>query len=81
MTDSLIDQILAEVPGLDAAKVKVDANSAEVANQIAAVEAEATKLEVQGTPWFYLGVGVNPRSTSGRGRSSRASSAPPSTTR
>ena len=44
VTDSLIDQILAEVPGLDAAKVKVDAKSAKVANQIAAVQAEATKL-------------------------------------
>jgi protein-disulfide isomerase len=60
VTDSLIDQILAEVPGLDAAKVKVDAQSAKVANQIAAVQAEATKLGVQGTPWFYLAVGFNP---------------------
>ena len=48
VTDSLIDQILAEVPGLDAAKVKVDAKSAKVANQIAAVQAEATKLEGPG---------------------------------
>jgi len=31
-----------------------------VANQIAAVQAEATKLGVQGTPWFYLAVGFNP---------------------
>jgi protein-disulfide isomerase len=60
VTDSLIDQILADVPGLDAAKVKVDAKSAKVANQIAAVQAEATKLGVQGTPWFYLAVGFNP---------------------
>jgi protein-disulfide isomerase len=60
VTDSLIDQILAEVPGLDAAKVKVDAKSAKVANQIAAVQSEATKLGVQGTPWFYLAVGFNP---------------------
>jgi protein-disulfide isomerase len=60
VTDSLIDQILADVPGLDAAKVKVDAKSAEVSNQIAAVQAEATKLKVQGTPWFYLAVGFNP---------------------
>ena len=36
VTDALIDQILAEVPGLDAAKVKVDAESTKVANQIAA---------------------------------------------
>ena len=60
VTDSLIDQILADVPGLDAAKVKVDAKSTKVANQIAAIKAEATKLGVQGTPWFYLAVGFNP---------------------
>jgi protein-disulfide isomerase len=60
VTDSLIDQILADVPGLDAPKVKIDAKSAKVANQIAAVQAEATKLKVQGTPWFYLAVGFNP---------------------
>jgi protein-disulfide isomerase len=60
VTDSLINQILAQVPGLDAAKVKVDAQGKKVANQIAAVQAEATKLEVQGTPWFYLAVGFNP---------------------
>ena len=60
VSDPLIDQILDQVPGLDAAKVKVDAKSAKVANQIAAVQAEATKLQVQGTPWFYLAVGFNP---------------------
>src|SRR5690349_18165332 len=38
VTDSLIDQILAQVPGLDAARVKVDAQGKEVANQIAAVD-------------------------------------------
>ena len=60
VTDSLINQILADVPGLDAAQVKVDAQSATIANRIAAIQAEATKLEVQGTPWFYLAVGFNP---------------------
>lgn len=60
VTDSLIDQILADVPGLNAARIKVDAKSPKVANQIAAVQAQATKLEVQGTPWFYLAVGFNP---------------------
>lgn len=59
VTDALIDQILAEVPGLDAAKVKKDANSVAVANEIAAVEKEATDLNVQGTPSFFFGVGVN----------------------
>jgi protein-disulfide isomerase len=60
VTDSLIDQILAEVPGLDAARVKADAKSPKVANQIEAVRAEATRLNVGGTPWFYLAVGFNP---------------------
>jgi protein-disulfide isomerase len=60
VTDSLIDDILAAVPGLDAAKVKVDAKSPQVSNQIAAINARATKLKVQGTPWFYLAVGFNP---------------------
>ena len=60
VTDALIDQILADVPGLDAAKVKVDAESTQVANQIAVIDAEAKKLGVEGTPWFYLAVGFNP---------------------
>jgi protein-disulfide isomerase len=59
VTDSLIDEILAEVPGLDAAKVKVDAKSAKVTKQINAVQAEANVLQVGGTPWFYIGIGVS----------------------
>ncbi len=59
VTDELIDEILAQVPGLDAAKVKVDAKSAAVTKEIAAVQAEATALKVPGTPWFYIGVGLN----------------------
>lgn len=60
VTDALIDRILGEVPGLDAAKVKVDAKSPAVTKQIAATQAEATALNVQGTPWFYVGVGFRP---------------------
>ena len=59
VTDSLIDQILAEVPGLDAAKVKKDANSAAVTKEITAFQKQAVDLGVQGTPSFFLGVGVN----------------------
>ena len=59
VTDELIDEILAEVPGLNAAKVKADSKSAAVTKEIAAVQAEATALQVPGTPWFYLAVGVN----------------------
>ncbi|MCY7303657.1 MAG: thioredoxin domain-containing protein [Thermoleophilia bacterium] len=60
VTDSLIDEILAEVPGLDAAKVKTDAKSAAVTKEIAAIQAEATALKVPGTPWFFVGIGLNP---------------------
>ena len=59
VTDSLIDQILSEVPGLDAAKVKADAQSPAVAKEIRAFNNEAQKLQVPGTPAFYLGVGVD----------------------
>ena len=59
VTDSLIDEILAEVPGLDAAKVKVDAKSAAVTKEIKAVQGEANVLQVGGTPWFYIGIGVS----------------------
>jgi protein-disulfide isomerase len=59
VTDALIDQILSEVPGLDAAKVKEDANSVAVTSRITAFEQQATALNVQGTPSFFLGVGVN----------------------
>jgi protein-disulfide isomerase len=59
VTDAKIDEILAQVPGLDATKVKADAKSAAVTKEIAAVQAEATALKVPGTPWFYLGIGLN----------------------
>ena len=39
---------------------QVDAESTQVANQIAVIDAEAKKLGVEGTPWFYLAVGFNP---------------------
>jgi len=60
VTDAKIDEILAQVPGLDAAKVKVDAQSAAVTKEVAAVQLEATARKVPGTPWFYIGIGLNP---------------------
>ncbi len=60
VSDELVDEILADVPGLDADKVKADADSATVTDQIEAAQAEATSLEVGGTPWFFLGVGDQP---------------------
>ncbi|MEO5633077.1 thioredoxin domain-containing protein [Gaiella sp.] len=60
VTDALVDEILADVPGLDAAKARADAKSAAVTKEIAAVQAEATTLKVPGTPWFYIAIGLNP---------------------
>lgn len=57
VTDALVDEILAEVPGLDAARVKADATGPAVAKEIAAAQAEATTRKVPGTPWFYIGIG------------------------
>ncbi len=59
VTDALVDEILASVPGLDTAKVKADASSADVTKQVAAAQAQATALEVPGTPAFYVGIGVD----------------------
>jgi len=58
VTNELIDQILAKVPGLGAAQVKKDAGSETVTRQIAATNTQANDLGVQGPPWFYLKVGV-----------------------
>jgi protein-disulfide isomerase len=60
VTDKLIDEILAQVPGLDAAKVKVDAQSAAVTKEIEATQAQGTALKVGGTPSFYIGIGSKP---------------------
>ena len=60
VTDELVDEILAEVPGLDADKVKADADSATVTDQITAAQAEATTLKVGGTPSFFVGIGDQP---------------------
>lgn len=59
VTDAKIDEILAQVPGLDAAKVKVDAKSAAVTNEMEAMAKQADALGVPGTPSFYLAYGVN----------------------
>ncbi len=59
VTDALIDEVLAEIPDLDAAKVKTDAESAEIGREIADIQAEAAERGVQGTPSFYIGIGTN----------------------
>jgi protein-disulfide isomerase len=59
VTDSKIDEILNQVPGLDVAKVKEDARSAAITQQMQQVSAEATQNSVQGTPSFFVARGVN----------------------
>jgi protein-disulfide isomerase len=59
VTDDLVDEILAQVPGLDAAKVKADAQTTEITNELDAIQAEATANGVQGTPSFFIATGVN----------------------
>jgi protein-disulfide isomerase len=59
VTDAKVDEILAQVPGLDVAKVKSDAQSPAVTKQIQDLEAEATQNGVRGTPSFFIARGVN----------------------
>jgi len=59
VTDAKIDEILAQVPGLNVAKVKKDAQSAAITSQIEQLSAEATQNGVQGTPSFFIARGVN----------------------
>jgi protein-disulfide isomerase len=59
VTDQVVDDVLASVPGLDAAKVKADAKSPEVQKQIAAIQDEAKVNKVGGTPSFFIVRGVN----------------------
>jgi len=59
VTDQLIDQVLASVPGLDAAKVKADAKSPEIAKEIAALQDDAKANSVGGTPSFFIAKGLN----------------------
>jgi protein-disulfide isomerase len=56
VTDELLADIAADL-GLDDAKLEQDATSSAVAQEAAAMTAEASKLGVQGTPWFYIQIG------------------------
>ena len=58
VTDAKIDEILAQVPGLNANQVKADAQSTEIGQQVAAVQAEATARQVTGTPTFFIAIGA-----------------------
>ena len=59
VTDAKIDEILGQVPGLDVAKVKKDAQSAAITQQMEQLSTEATQNGVQGTPAFFIARGVN----------------------
>jgi len=56
VTSAKVDEILAQVPGLDAAKVKALAGSAAVGQEAATVRREAEALKVQGTPTFAISI-------------------------
>jgi protein-disulfide isomerase len=56
VTDSLLEDVSNDL-GLDHAKLAKDAASAEVATEMAAMNAEAQKLSVQGTPSFFITIG------------------------
>ncbi len=56
VTDAKVDEILAKVPGLDAAKVKADAQSPEIEEQAAALQTQADASGVSGTPTFFLAI-------------------------
>jgi len=60
VTDTLVDEILAQVPGLDAEKVKADAATSAVTSQVVAAQVQGETLKVPGTPSFYIGIGVEP---------------------
>lgn len=57
VTDKKVDQILAGIPGLDAAKVLADAKTPEIAAEVAKLTQEGTERQVGGTPWFFIAIG------------------------
>ncbi len=59
VSDDKVDEILAEVPGLDAAKVLADAKSAAITAEIEKLNKEASDRKVQGTPWFFIRIGTD----------------------
>ncbi|MFN8223092.1 MAG: DsbA family protein [Gaiellales bacterium] len=56
VTDGLLEDVSNDL-GLDHAKLAKDADSSEIAKQATQMSAEAQKLEVQGTPSFFITIG------------------------
>jgi protein-disulfide isomerase len=59
VTDAKVNGILAQVPGLDAAKVLADAKSAAITAEIGKLDKEGSDRQVQGTPSFFIGIGLD----------------------
>ena len=57
LTDGLQSQVLAAVPGLDAAQVRADSGSAAVKEGLTASQELATSSKVESTPSFLVGRG------------------------
>ncbi|KYG00683.1 hypothetical protein BE20_54915 [Sorangium cellulosum] len=54
VTDELLLRIASELPGVDAARAMAQRDSGEVAQQLEAARAEATRLQVHGVPALFL---------------------------
>jgi protein-disulfide isomerase len=59
VTDEKVNEILAQVPGLDTARVLADAISPAITAELEKLNAEQEVRRIPGTPWFYVGVGIN----------------------
>jgi protein-disulfide isomerase len=57
VTEGLVRELAAEIPGLDADRLVVEADSAEVTEMMAEAEAQADAAEVRGTPTLAIQVG------------------------
>jgi protein-disulfide isomerase len=57
VTDELLREVGASIPGLDVDRVFADSESETVSTEIAQTQQQATEAEVPGTPWFFLQVG------------------------
>ena len=54
LTDDLVRRLAARIPGLDAARLLKDADSAAVGTQADSMDSEAQSDQVQATPTFFL---------------------------
>ncbi len=57
-TDKGVRRLARGIPGLDANRLFLDAESASVRKQAAAHAKEANRRSVPGTPWFFIKIGT-----------------------